>query len=112
MNIEGHATEMAPYQSCIGCFKGDTATLIGLRGRADWVIAAIQQIIGMSRDEACATFMACAKEEGCGPAEIPAGEILCIIRMCRKCAEVNGVQVYEERSGKIGGYAQPRGDRS
>jgi hypothetical protein len=34
---------MAPWDSCIGCFAGDTKTAFAVEGEAEWHIAALAQ---------------------------------------------------------------------
>jgi hypothetical protein len=97
--------EVAPYESCIVCFRGDTTTAIGFRGEAEWCIAGLLRL-GVPPDQAEATFLPFAKHElGCDPGTVPDGQIDYAVRLCRACANRVGAHVGDVRDGEIPTYA-------
>jgi hypothetical protein len=101
----------APWQSCVGCFKGDVTTAVVLEGEAEWIIAGMAHACGISAEEATATFESYAIAElGCDPGQVPDGRLTHSVRLCRECAAKTGTRVFDEgaiRSGEpVGIYKQ------
>jgi len=98
---------IAPFDSCIACFKGDTRTVVLLEGEAEWCIVALSRWAGIGLEEAQATFLVYAEHDlDCEPGMVPDGRIEHGFRLCRECAEQTSVEVSEP--GKVGHvYAQP-----
>ena len=104
--------KVAPYNSCIACFRGDTTTVLALKGGAEWIIAAMHKAAGLSLEEASATFHVIAEQEiGCDPGMVPVGRLDFAVRLCRDCAAKTGATVAELADFKTGaavaGYVQP-----
>jgi hypothetical protein len=63
---------VAPFESCVSCFRGDTRTIVFIEGEAEWHIAGLSRLAGIPLDQADATFMHLAEHVlGCdraGPA--------------------------------------------
>jgi hypothetical protein len=78
---------VAPYHSCIVCFKGDTTIGLAFRGEAEWILAGVQTI-GIPEEQAYPTLRAGLEERGWtgAPGEVPGGEIVEGFRLCRECA--------------------------
>ena len=79
--------QVAPFQSCIACFRGDTTTGVALKGEAEFCIAGLI-VLGVPEDQALGTFHVCMEAEGWTgqPDEVPGGEVTLPIRLCRECA--------------------------
>jgi hypothetical protein len=85
---------VAPYNSCVACFKGDTTTTYGTRGEAEFHIAALHAMAGLPMEQANATFTVMAERElGCDPGKVPGGTFDIFVRLCRDCARRTGVRV-------------------
>jgi hypothetical protein len=99
--------KVAPYDSCVSCFKGDTTTGFGVRGSAEAAVAMLAKFGGMSQDKATATFLVYAEQDlGCDPGMVPTGQIEVGFRLCRDCAERTGTHV-GELPGQIPAYGFP-----
>jgi hypothetical protein len=83
----------APFESCIGCSKGDTTTIVQLRGQAEWLIAGLVHLAGISKAEAEAIVLIWAEERGYAPGTIPPGWRDYAFRLCRDCAHGTGAVV-------------------
>jgi hypothetical protein len=98
MSIEkpnGDLPIVAPFESCIVCFAGDTTTCIAFEGEAEWMIAGLHKI-GLPVDQAQATFLFIAASElGCEPGTVPDGRFTEVVRLCQRCAEKANVPVGE-----------------
>src|SRR5262249_17901958 len=94
--------KIAPYKSCIGCYKGDTTTAVVSLGTSEWHIAALKHLTDMPLDEASRTFAQLAAELGCPPGNVPGGRFALTTRLCRACAEKTDTHVFEERAIKAG----------
>ncbi len=107
--------KVAPFHACVGCYRGDTPTVVFAEGDAEWIIAVMSRIAGMTVKEAAATFAVMAQEVyGCDPGMVPAGRITPGIRLCRECATKNGVPAAAlialadaHEGDPVGGYIQP-----
>lgn len=85
---------VAPYQSCISCYRGDTLTAVILRGEAEFVIVGIARLCGLPLEQAEWTFDLIAREfYGCDPGKVPVGELMLPFRLCRECAERTGAKI-------------------
>jgi hypothetical protein len=107
--------KVAPHDSCVACYKGDTTTALVISGEAEYVVAGIHLMAGLSADEAAAVFHHYAEQEmGCDPGMVPAGRMDICIRLCRECAAKNGVVVAElkdiESGGAVSGYSLPESE--
>ena len=88
--------KVAPFESCVACFKGDVTTGLALRGEPEFAIAAIHVFAGIPIDQATATFLQYAESEpGAEPGEVPDQDVEIGIRLCRECAEKTGAKVGE-----------------
>jgi hypothetical protein len=103
------APKIAPFESCIACFKGDTRTAVLLEGEAEWHIAALMHWAGLDQETATATFQVYAEQNlGCDPGMVPSGRVENGFRLCRDCARKTGVEVSEVVPGTVGHvYVQP-----
>jgi hypothetical protein len=98
---------VAPYQSCVACFKGDVNTGFAALGEAEFVMAAMHKMAGLTIEEASATFGALAVQKmGCDPGMVPSGRQNVIIRLCRECAGKMGTPVGDLNSDLVPGYEQ------
>jgi len=99
------------YHSCIGCYRGDTTTVVSIKGEAHFIIAALHKLTGTPLDEAAAAFGVHAEENGFDPGMAPAGRVFMAVRLCSDCAAKNGTTVVEESAIASGEpvytYAQP-----
>ena len=98
---------VAPYESCIACFKGDTTTALLSEGDAEWHIVTLMKGAGLTQAEAVATFRLYAEQDlGCDPGMVPDGRFVFGHRLCRECARKTGAKVVE--LGESGpAYVQP-----
>ena len=104
--------KIAPHESCVACFRGDTTTIVCIRGEAEFIIAAMHQLTGLSLEEAQGTFQTMAEQDyGCDPGRIPAGVVTAGVRLCGDCAAKTGARVVEARAAMVGEdvftYMQP-----
>jgi hypothetical protein len=85
---------VAPFNSCIACFRGDTTTGYGTRGEAEFHIVALHRMAGLPLEEASGTFAVIAKRElGCDPGKVPGGTFDIFVRLCPDCARRTGTRV-------------------
>lgn len=86
--------KVAPYDSCIACYRGDVTTAVAFQGEAEFVVAGIRRATGIPLEQAEATFMAFAENElGCDPGMVPTGRITQAVRLCVACAMKAGTEV-------------------
>jgi hypothetical protein len=98
---------VAPFESCVACYRADTDTGLALRGEAEFGAAFLHAKLGLPMEDALGTIQVFAeRESGCEPGIVPGGRFDLAIRLCRSCAEKAGVSVGEIRSGQLPGYAQ------
>jgi hypothetical protein len=91
---------VAPYQSCIACFRGDTRTGFAAAGEAEFIVVAIHKTAGIPIDQAEGTFKVVAEHEmGCDPGMVPAGEVTALFRLCRDCADKTSTSVADLDDG-------------
>jgi hypothetical protein len=83
---------VAPLESCIACFKGNTRTVVLVEGEAEWHMAALRRFVGLSQAEVSGIFRAYF---GCDPAMVPSVRVSCAFRLCRDCADKTGARVTE-----------------
>jgi hypothetical protein len=98
---------VAPYNSCMGCLKGDVSTGFALEGEAEWIMVTMHKLAGITQDQAIATFHVMAEEMGCDPGMVPSGRVTVLVRVCRTCARKTGATVHELADEEVAGYAQP-----
>lgn len=98
---------VAPFHSCIRCYRGDTATGFAVMGEAEFVIVALHKLVGLSLDEARTTFAHLAEHEfGCRSGNVPSGQLPVIVRLCRDCAHQIGAVVDDIRRDELPGIRQ------
>lgn len=81
------AAPVAPFESCIACLKGDTATGLLLEGEPEWIIATLQHVVDLPLVEAKAAMQTDVVTE------TPGGRIRMGLRLCHECAAKAGVEV-------------------
>lgn len=101
--------DVAPFESCIVCFKGDTATAMAVEGEAEWILAALVAL-GIDEATAEAVFRGHLEREGWtgGPDEVPGGRVQLAFRLCSVCAEKVNFRVGPV-SGDVPRLRQPGG---
>lgn len=78
--------QVAPYESCVSCFRGDTTTGVAIRGEAEAAIAFLLTV-GLPEDQAYATAAVVFEQEmGCDPGMVPSGIHDFPFRICAECA--------------------------
>ena len=82
-------TKLAPYQSCVSCYKGDTTTVIAVKGTAEFHAAALVTLAGLPIQEAIGTVQAAALDLG----HDIGGRYKGGFRLCRDCATKTGAKV-------------------
>jgi hypothetical protein len=88
------APRVAPFDSCIGCYRSGVNTGFAAEGEADFIMVVLQKAAGIAPEEARTTFNAYAEQGlGCVPGEVPTGRVSLAFRLCRDCAEQHGCQV-------------------
>jgi hypothetical protein len=101
--------KVAPFESCIVCFAGDTTTGLILRGEAEWIAAALCKL-GLPEEQAYQTFFYVAENElGCDPGMVPAGVVDVAFRVCAPSASRAGMEVAPLSGGELPGYVQREG---
>jgi hypothetical protein len=105
--MTGDVPKIAPFNSCVSCFRGDTSTFVQIRGKAEWHVAALMRFAELGQAEATGTFLHWAEEQGGRPGMVPEGEIEAAFRLCRDCARRTGADVVEpgDEMGTV--YVQP-----
>ena len=84
---------VAPFESCVACFKGDTTSAVFLEGEAEFAMAALERA-GLSTELASATVLTMAEQDlGCASGMVPAGEHMWAVRLCSSCALRSGLEV-------------------
>jgi hypothetical protein len=94
--------EVAPFDSCLCCLRGDTTTGLLLEGSPEWVVVSFHKLTDMSLDEAKETFYAMAEEAGYDPGMVRLGSNRWGVRLCLQCAQKAGARV-----GELGGDSIP-----
>jgi hypothetical protein len=85
---------VAPFNSCIGCYRGDVSTGFAAEGKAEFIVVVLHKAAGIPLEEARSTFKVYAEQElGCPPGTMPTGRVSLAFRLCRDCAEQHGCQV-------------------
>jgi hypothetical protein len=88
------APRLAPFDSCIGCYRGDVNTGFAAEGDAEFIVVVLHKAAGIPLDEARATFNVYAEHElGCTPGKVPSGRVSLAFRLCGDCAEKHGCQI-------------------
>jgi hypothetical protein len=79
---------VAPFHSCLACYRGDTTTGLILRGQAEWVIAFLHLNLGIPMRTAGGIVEQFAEDTlGCPPGTVPDGIAYDMpIRVCEACA--------------------------
>ena len=97
--------KVAPYQSCVKCFKGDTTTAVGLYGNAEFVVVFLTGALGLEREEAEGTMLGMAEHlHGCALGKVPDGRQEWAMRLCLDCATAADVRVGDisDAAGTVG----------
>jgi hypothetical protein len=79
---------VAPFESCIACFKGDVPTVIAFEGEAEWILAGLC-VLGLPEDQAYATLRHWLEtEQGWtgGAGTVPTGTLRFSCVCCAECA--------------------------
>jgi len=103
--------KVAPYNSCICCYQGDTSTGVLFSGQAEYVIAGLAKLLD-SVEEASATAGVGFEEQGFDSGKAPTGRVESFVRLCRDCAREKGLPaeaIIEEaaaRDGEVPGFYQ------
>ena len=78
--------QVAPFNSCVVCFKGDVSTAVGFIGEAEWLMAGLE-VAGVPNNQAIAMVERQAAEQyGCDAGHVPEGEMQMAMRICPECA--------------------------
>jgi hypothetical protein len=105
--------KVAPYDACVGCYRGDTTTAVAAKGEAEFIVAAIHRAAGIPIEEAQDTFLVIAEQEmGCEPGTVPKGTVTTAIRLCPDCASKTGTKIGSLHSGELPLYSQSEGGES
>lgn len=90
---DGDDDPVAPFDSCVACYRGDTTTALVFRGEAEWAAAGLH-VLGVSESEALATIELFAEQElGSPPGTVPAGTLDLAVRVCPSCAKRAGFPI-------------------
>jgi hypothetical protein len=105
------APKVAPYNSCIACYRGDTTTMLGLKGEAEFMIATLMRA-GVPQDEATQVIDGVAHDRyGCDRGKVPTTDMELAVRLCVDCGAKVGLKlgtedhllVYEQPASLRGG---------
>lgn len=101
---------VAPFESCVACFKGDTRTSFVLEGSAEWCIVGLMKLASLDEQTARALVHDYAENvHGCDPGMLPVGRIEFEVRLCRECASRSGATVLDMDLGRIARYVERDG---
>lgn len=100
---------IAPHDPCVACFAGDTDTALIVRGEAEFLIAFLNKMFGLTMDVAQGTVLNFAEDLGCEPGTVPSGQRDWPLRVCERCAGAAGMKVGKINAGELPGYVQPAG---
>jgi hypothetical protein len=78
---------LAPYESCMSCYKGDTTTAVAFTGSREYVVAAL--VVGVGVEEPVAMQLVYDHYTG-----RPFG-----VRLCSECAQTAGLTVGPANGG-------------
>lgn len=95
---------VAPYESCVGCFKGDTTTTVVVEGEAEYHIAVMHGLTGMTIEQAAATL---AVAKGSPRGMVPTGRFTGGFRLCRACAGEHADKILVDVSAVDSGEPVP-----
>jgi hypothetical protein len=93
------------YQSCIACLKGDTTTVLALKGEGEFLMAAMQKIGVTEQDSRRLVLNAAQEHYGCTPGHLPVVDMEMLIRVCTDCGHKGGFEPGPE--GAVPLYEQP-----
>jgi hypothetical protein len=99
---------VAPFESCAGCYKGDTTTAFALQGSAEWIMVGLsKKIPALSVEEAQASVLRyCEEALNCDPGNVPTGTIVLTFRACRDCVDEDTELGDVKPGGEIPRYVQ------
>jgi len=83
------APKLAPFESCVACFRGDTTTGFAISGEPGFIVDTMRASTGVVVNRA----------------SVPSGQQHITIRLCRKCARLRGTRI-----GHLNGDSLPRYD--
>lgn len=84
---------VAPFESCVVCYRGDTTTTYAVRGEAEFLVASLTRA-GLPEDEATGLVELVAHDHyGCDPGKVPVGDMEILVRLCPDCAATSGFKV-------------------
>jgi hypothetical protein len=72
---------IAPFESCMSCYKGDTVTAVAFYGSREYVVAAL--MVGVGVEEPVAIQLVSDHYNG----------LPFVVRLCCECAERTGLTV-------------------
>jgi hypothetical protein len=102
---------VAPYQSCVSCFKGDVTTIFAVDGSAEWLIAALGRAAEIPQDQATQMVLDLAHDSyGSPEGSVPEARMQMFVTLCRDCARRTGTTVVDRldlETGAVPGYSQP-----
>jgi len=101
---------VAPFESCAGCLKGNVDTALILEDEAEWIIAGLHNVTGVTVEEAEGMFELATAEAAAGLLSTVKpnreGMLVCPVRLCRECAAKAGMAV-EVLPGPLPVIGQP-----
>jgi hypothetical protein len=98
--------EVAPFESCLVCFRGDVPTGVAFEGEAEYLTASLV-VLGIPEDQASALVKLQAHDEyGCDVGFVPTCDMLGRYRVCTSCAGPSPFEVCDLRNGMIMLYHQ------
>jgi hypothetical protein len=80
-------TALAPHDSCMSCYKGDTSTAVAFTGSPEYVVAALMAGVGV--EEPVAVQLVRDHYNG----------LPFVVRLCRECAQAAGLTVGPANGG-------------
>lgn len=92
---------VAPWQSCIRCYRGDTTTGFIVEGEPEWIIAAMHELAGLPTEDAARVVTADTGIAGM----VLDGRMTRVVTLCSDCAAMTGarlVEIAEVRNGETG----------
>ena len=92
--------EVAPFESCLGCNRGDVSTFVLVEGSPDFFVAAISKLADVGVDEAERIARTMYDEPDQSPSYYA-------IRLCRDCAAKAGAKALVIDQGELGGGDEP-----
>lgn len=102
---------VAPFEGCVCCYRGDTATGVVVVGEAKFITASLHRLTGLQLEEAVRLFELAT---GCDRGKVPDGRLAVGFRLCRQCAKWTSANIVElaafANGDEVFAYVQPDGD--